>query len=225
MSEIYSDLELLKSHLKRQQELKNPGVPAEQNSTISPDKTLAAVMQELGDCRRCDLSRTRTNLVFGQGNPNAELMFVGEAPGRDEDQQGVPFVGRAGQLLTKIIAAMGKTRDQVYIANILKCRPPENRNPNPDEIKICSPFLRAQIEAIQPKVICALGTFAAQTMLNTDTSIGRLRGRTHSLDEACVLVPTYHPAYLLRSPGKKKEVWDDMQMIMKLLGWQMPDRK
>jgi len=225
MSEIYSDLEQLKSHLKRQQELKNPGVPADKNSADNPDKTLAAVMQELGDCQRCNLSRTRTKLVFGQGNPNAELMFVGEAPGRDEDQQGVPFVGRAGQLLGKIIAAMGKTRDQVYIANILKCRPPENRNPNPDEIKICSPFLRAQIEAIKPKVICALGTFAAQTMLNTDTSIGRLRGRSHPFSENCTLVPTYHPAYLLRSPGKKKEVWDDMQMIMKLLNWPIPVRK
>ena len=219
MSEIYSDLEQLKAHLKRQQELKNPGVLREKHN---PEKALAAIMQDLGDCRRCHLSNTRNHLVFGQGNPDAELMFVGEAPGRDEDLKGVPFVGRAGQLLTKIIAAMGKTREQVYIANILKCRPPENRNPNPDEIRVCSPFLKAQIEAIQPKVICALGTFAAQTMLKTDTSIGRLRGRCHPYNENCALVPTYHPAYLLRSPSKKREVWDDMQMIMKLLDWQIP---
>ena len=221
MSEIYNDLVQLKAHLERQRELKNAGILVEKHD---PKKALTAILQDLGDCRRCSLSQTRNHLVFGQGSPEAELMFVGEAPGRDEDMQGVPFVGRAGQLLTKIIAAMGKTREQIYIANILKCRPPENRNPNPDEIKVCSPFLKRQIAAIRPKVVCALGTFAAQTMLNTDTSIGKLRGRPHPLDETCVLIPTYHPAYLLRSPGKKREVWDDMQMIMKLLDWEMPAR-
>ena len=221
MSEIYNDLVQLKAHLERQRELKNAGILVEKHD---PKKALTAILQDLGDCRRCSLSQTRNHLVFGQGSPEAELMFVGEAPGRDEDMQGVPFVGRAGQLLTKIIAAMGKTRDQIYIANILKCRPPENRNPNPDEIRVCSPFLKRQIAAIRPKVVCALGTFAAQTMLNTDTSIGKLRGRPHPLDETCVLIPTYHPAYLLRSPGKKREVWDDMQMIMKLLDWEMPAR-
>ncbi len=221
MSEIYNDLVQLKAHLERQRELKNTGVIVEKHD---PKKALTAILQDLGDCHRCSLSQTRNHLVFGQGSPEAELMFVGEAPGRDEDMQGVPFVGRAGQLLTKIIAAMGKTREQIYIANILKCRPPENRNPNPDEIKVCSPFLKRQIAAIRPKVVCALGTFAAQTMLNTDTSIGKLRGRPHPLDETCVLIPTYHPAYLLRSPGKKREVWDDMQMIMKLLDWEMPAR-
>jgi len=221
MSEIYNDLVQLKAHLERQRELKNAGILVEKHD---PKKALTAILQDLGDCRRCSLSQTRNHLVFGQGSPEAELMFVGEAPGRDEDMQGVPFVGRAGQLLTKIIAAMGKTREQIYIANILKCRPPENRNPNPDEIRVCSPFLKRQIAAIRPKVVCALGTFAAQTMLNTDTSIGKLRGRPHPLDETCVLIPTYHPAYLLRSPGKKREVWDDMQMIMKLLDWEMPAR-
>jgi len=221
MSEIYNDLVQLKAHLERQRELKNAGILVEKHD---PKKALTAILQDLGDCRRCSLSLTRNHLVFGQGSPEAELMFVGEAPGRDEDMQGVPFVGRAGQLLTKIIAAMGKTREQIYIANILKCRPPENRNPNPDEIKVCSPFLKRQIAAIRPKVVCALGTFAAQTMLNTDTSIGKLRGRPHPLDKTCVLIPTYHPAYLLRSPGKKREVWDDMQMIMKLLDWEMPAR-
>jgi len=221
MSDIYSDLDQLKAHLERQRELKNTGVLVEKHD---PEQALDAIFQDLGDCKRCSLSQTRNHLVFGQGSPSAELMFVGEAPGRDEDLQGVPFVGRAGQLLTKIIAAMGKTREEVYIANILKCRPPQNRNPNPDEIRVCSPFLKRQIAAIQPRVVCALGTFAAQTMLNTDTSIGRLRGRPHPLNETCVLVPTYHPAYLLRSPAKKREVWDDMQMIMKLLDWEMPAR-
>ncbi|RLB72448.1 MAG: uracil-DNA glycosylase [Deltaproteobacteria bacterium] len=219
MTDLYNDLNQLKAHLERQRELKNPGVQIEKRN---PEKLLAAVSLEMGDCQRCNLHTTRTHLVFGKGNPDADLMFVGEAPGADEDIQGEPFVGRAGQLLGKIIAAMGKTRDQVYIANILKCRPPENRNPNPDEIAICSPFLMQQIEAIQPKVICALGTFAAQTMLKTDTTIGRLRGRPHPFNETCALIPTYHPAYLLRSPSKKKEVWEDMQVIMKLLSWPLP---
>lgn len=219
MTDLYSDLNQLRAHLERQRELRNPGVQIEKRD---PEKFLAAVSQELGECQRCDLHITRSHLVFGKGNPDAELMFVGEAPGADEDIKGEPFVGRAGQLLGKIIAAMGKTREQVYIANILKCRPPENRNPNPGEIAVCSPFLVRQIEAIQPKVICALGTFAAQTMLKTDTAIGRLRGRPHPFNETCVLIPTYHPAYLLRSPSKKKEVWDDMQVIMKLLGWPLP---
>ncbi|MCK5680967.1 uracil-DNA glycosylase [bacterium] len=219
MAEIYDDLIQLKAHLERQRELKNSGVLIEKHN---PENALASILQELENCQRCDLGKTRNNLVFGKGNPNAELMFIGEAPGGDEDLKGEPFVGRAGQLLGKIIGAMGKTRDQIYIANILKCRPPENRNPKPTEISVCSPFLKRQIEAIQPKVICALGTFAAQTMLNTDTTIGRLRGRPHPFNDTCVLVPTYHPAYLLRSPSKKKEVWDDMQMIMKLLDWKTP---
>ena len=214
MTEINHDLEQLKAHVERQRELKNPGVL---KAKRYPAKILAEISQDLGDCQRCPLHATRNKMVFGAGDPDADLMFVGEAPGGDEDRQGVPFVGRAGQLLTKIIAAMGKTRDQVYIANILKCRPPGNRNPEPGEIATCSPFLDRQIEAIQPKVICALGSFAAQTMLKTKTPIGKLRGRAHPYNDFSVLVPTFHPAYLLRSPGKKRETWEDMQMIMKLL--------
>ncbi|MBW1645767.1 MAG: uracil-DNA glycosylase, partial [Deltaproteobacteria bacterium] len=155
--------------------------------------------------------------VFGAGDPNAELMFVGEAPGRDEDRAGIPFVGRAGQLLTKIIQAIKLTREQVYIANILKCRPPNNRNPEPEEIASCSPFLYRQIEVIRPKVICALGSFAAQTLLDTKVSIGRLRGHAHQFDDHTLLVPTYHPAFLLRNPNKKRDVWEDMQLVMQLL--------
>ena len=214
MTDINHDLEQLKAHLERQRELKNPGVLKIKRY---PAKSLAEIRQDLGDCQRCPLHTTRNKLVFGAGDPDADLMFVGEAPGGDEDRQGIPFVGRAGQLLTKIIAAIGKTRDQVYIANILKCRPPGNRNPEHGEIAVCSPFLDRQIEAIQPKVICALGTFAAQTMLKTKTPIGKLRGRAHPYNDFSVLVPTFHPAYLLRSPGKKRETWEDMQMIMKLL--------
>ena len=214
MSEIDHDLMQLKAHLERQRDLKNPGVLKPKRD---PAKALAEIRKDLGDCQRCPLHETRNKLVFGAGDPNADLMFVGEAPGGDEDRQGEPFVGRAGQLLTKIIAAIGKTRDQVYIANILKCRPPGNRNPEAREIAVCSPFLDRQIEAIQPKVICALGTFAAQTMLKTKTPIGRLRGRAHPYNDFSLLAPTFHPAYLLRSPGKKRETWEDMQMIMKLL--------
>ena len=214
MTEINYDLEQLKVHLERQRELKNPGVL---KTKRDPAKALAEIREDLGDCQRCPLHATRNKLVFGAGDPDADLMFVGEAPGGDEDRQGEPFVGRAGQLLTKIIAAIGKTRDQVYIANILKCRPPGNRNPESSEIAVCSPFLDRQIEAIQPKVICALGTFAAQTMLNSKTPIGKLRGRAHPYNDFSLLVPTFHPAYLLRSPGKKRETWEDMQMIMKLL--------
>ena len=216
MTEISHDLLQLKAHLERQLELRNPGVL---KSQPNPDLALEEIRRDLGDCQRCSLHATRNKLVFGAGDPKAELMFVGEAPGGDEDRQGEPFVGRAGQLLTKIIAAIGKTREQVYIANILKCRPPGNRNPEAGEIAACSPFLDRQIEAIQPKVICALGTFAAQTMLKSNTPIGRLRGRAHPYNDYCLLVPTFHPAYLLRSPGKKKETWDDMRLIMKLLGW------
>ena len=214
MADIDHDLIQLKAHLERQRELKNPGIL---KAKRDPAKELVAIRTDLGDCQRCPLHATRNKLVFGAGDPNADLMFVGEAPGGDEDRQGEPFVGKSGQLLTKIIAAIGKTRDQVYIANIIKCRPPGNRNPEAKEIAICSPFLDRQIEAIQPKVICALGTFAAQTMLKTNTSIGKLRGRAHPYKDYCLLVPTFHPAYLLRSPGKKRETWEDMQMIMKLL--------
>lgn len=178
---------------------------------------LEAVRMELGDCQRCPLGRRRRRLVFGEGSPGAELVFVGEAPGADEDAQGRPFVGRAGQLLTRIIAAMGLKREEVYICNILKCRPPENRNPLPDEIAACEPFLIRQLQAIRPRVICALGTFAAQTLLKTEAPISVLRGRFHAY-QGIELMPTYHPAYLLRNPGAKKQVWEDVKMIMGFLG-------
>jgi uracil-DNA glycosylase family 4 len=180
------------------------------------DSLLDEVRAALGDCRRCLLHRTRHSLVFGEGNPRADLVFVGEAPGADEDAQGRPFVGRAGQLLTKIIEAMGLKREEVYICNILKCRPPGNRNPQPDEIAACEPFLIRQLEAIRPRVICALGTFAAHTLLKSETPISALRGHFHSYQEI-PLMPTYHPAYLLRNPGAKKQVWADVQVIMKRL--------
>jgi len=181
--------------------------------------TLDDIRRELGDCQRCNLYQTRKNLVFGEGNQNADLVFVGEAPGEQEDLQGKPFVGRAGQLLTRIVGAMGLTRKEIYICNILKCRPPGNRNPKPDEIKTCEPFLIKQLEVINPKVICALGTFAAKTLLQTDVPISRLRGRFHSY-QGIKLMPTYHPAYLLRNPGAKKQVWEDVQMIMEELNQQ-----
>jgi uracil-DNA glycosylase family 4 len=182
----------------------------------TPLLTLHDIREELGDCERCNLCKTRTNIVFGEGQENARLVFVGEAPGGEEDKQGRPFVGRAGQLLTRIIEAMGLSRSDVYICNILKCRPPENRNPRPEEIKVCEPFLIKQLEAIQPKVICALGTFAAKTLLKKDVPISQLRGRFHAY-QGIQLMPTYHPAYLLRNQGAKKQVWQDVQMIMELL--------
>jgi DNA polymerase len=173
---------------------------------------LDAIRADMGDCRRCKLSPGRRNIVFGSGNPHAELMFVGEAPGADEDDQGLPFVGRAGQLLTKIIEAIGMRREDVYICNILKCRPPGNRNPETDEIASCEPFLFRQIASVKPKVICALGTFGAQTLLRTTEAIGRLRGQLIDYRGA-KLMATFHPAYLLRNPNEKRRVWEDMQLV------------
>ncbi len=178
---------------------------------------LAAIRADIGDCTRCKLHGLgRTHIVFGVGSPNADLMFVGEAPGGDEDLQGEPFVGRAGQLLTKIIEAMGMTRGEVYIANVIKCRPPGNRNPEPDEVAECEPFLFRQIDAIKPKVIVALGKFAAQSLLKTTDPITRLRGREFKYRDA-ILMPTYHPAYLLRNPSAKRDVWEDMKRVRVLL--------
>lgn len=173
---------------------------------------LAALESFLAGCPRCKLSGSRTRIVFGQGNSKADLMFVGEAPGRDEDEQGLAFVGRAGQLLTRIIEAIGRRREDVWICNILKCRPPNNRNPEPDEVASCMPFLDEQIRLISPRVIVTLGTFAAQAILETDESIGRLRGRWRSARGARVM-PTFHPAFLLRSPERKKDVWEDMKLV------------
>ncbi len=178
---------------------------------------LRAVRHELGDCTRCKLHGGRRHLVFGVGNPDADLMFVGEAPGRDEDLQGQPFVGRAGQLITRIIEAIGLSRDDVYIANVIKCRPPENRNPEPDEIETCRPFLFAQIDVIAPRVIVALGSFAVKTLLGDDSiAISRARGRLYACRGA-QLIPTFHPAYLLRSPDRKRDVWEDMQRVQAIL--------
>lgn len=169
------------------------------------------------DCSRCKLHTLgRTQIVFGVGNPQARLMFVGEAPGADEDQQGIPFVGRAGQLLTKIIEAIELKRDDVYIANVIKCRPPGNRNPEPDEVATCEPFLFRQIDVIKPQVIVTLGKFATQSLLRTEDPISRLRGRIFEYRGA-KLIPTFHPAYLLRNPGSKRDVWEDMKLVRSLL--------
>jgi DNA polymerase len=174
------------------------------------------VRAELGDCQRCKLAGGRENIVFGVGNPAAALVFVGEAPGADEDEQGEPFVGRAGQLLTKMIEAMGFAREDVYICNILKCRPPGNRNPEPDEVAACEPFLKAQLAAIRPRMIVTLGKFAAHCLLREDTPITRLRGSFRDY-EGIPLMPTYHPAFLLRDPGRKREAWADLQQVIAAL--------
>jgi DNA polymerase len=180
--------------------------------------SLAALRAYIGDCQRCKLAGGRTHLVFGVGNANAALMFVGEGPGHDEDVKGEPFVGRAGQLLTEIITkGMKLRREDVYIANVIKCRPPNNRNPEPDEIASCMPFLARQIELVKPRVIVALGTFAAQTLLGVKTPITRMRGNWHDYRGVKVM-PTLHPAYLLRTPGDKKLVWEDIKQVMAELG-------
>ena len=179
--------------------------------------SLEKLRAALGDCRRCKLWSGRTHLVYGVGNPRAEIMFVGEGPGRDEDLQGEPFVGRAGQLLTDIITkGMKLRREDVYIANVIKCRPPENRNPEPDEVESCEPFLKKQIELIRPRIIVGLGKFAVQTLLQSKVAISRLRGIWHEY-HGIKLMPTFHPAYLLRNPGDKKLVWEDIQKVLEEL--------
>jgi DNA polymerase len=186
--------------------------------------TLPAIREFVGDCTRCKLFKGRTKIVFGAGNPNAELMFVGEGPGRDEDLSGEPFVGRAGKLLTDMIKAMGLQREDVYIANIVKCRPPENRQPESDEVATCSPFLMRQIDVIKPKVICTLGNTPTQTLLQTTQGISKFRGEWFEFRSA-KLMPTYHPAYLLRNPAAKPEVWKDLQKVMTVLGLQLPKKR
>jgi uracil-DNA glycosylase len=195
-----------------------PPTPAEPVTFVrSAADALVAVRTEIGDCTRCKLhAQGRRQIVFGVGNPEADLMFVGEAPGADEDVQGIPFVGRAGQLLTKIIEAIGLKREDVYIANVIKCRPPGNRNPEQDEVDTCQPFLFQQIDVIRPKVIVALGTFAGRALLRTLDPISRLRGRVYDYRGA-KLIPTFHPAYLLRNPASKREVWEDMKVARTLL--------
>jgi uracil-DNA glycosylase len=197
-------------------------IPQSGDLFLSPGLTAVQTLEELraeiGDCQRCKLCSGRTHIVFGVGNPQAELMFIGEGPGRDEDLKGEPFVGRAGQLLTEIITkGMKMRREDVYIANVVKCRPPENRNPEPDEIAACEPFLVKQIELVQPRVIVALGTFAAQTLLKSKTPISRLRGVWHTY-QGIKLMPTLHPAYLLRNPHDKRLVWQDIQAVLRELG-------
>ena len=184
-----------------------------QNSALQV-QSLEDLRADIGDCQRCKLCSGRTHLVFGVGNPRAALMFVGEGPGRDEDLQGEPFVGRAGQLLTDIITkGMGLKREDVYIANVVKCRPPDNRNPEPDEVAACEPFLKKQIDLIRPKIIVGLGKFAVQTLLQSKIPITKLRGNWHSY-HGIKLMPTFHPAYLLRNPADKKLVWEDIKKVI-----------
>jgi uracil-DNA glycosylase family 4 len=200
-----------------QQAVEGAGVPSENRAVA-----LAAVRADLGDCQRCRLAGGRKTIVFGQGNPEAELMFVGEGPGADEDEQGLAFVGRAGQLLTDIIEkGMKLRRADVWIGNVIKCRPPQNRNPELDEILACQPFLAAQIRAIRPRVLVGLGKFAAHWLLKTAEPITRLRGRVGEY-EGIHVMPTYHPAYLLRNPAGKKDVWEDMKEVLRLLGRPVP---
>lgn len=186
------------------------------NSIMRVPADLSSVKEEVFSCRACPLYKTKKNYVFSDGSERAKLMFVGEAPGEDEDLQGVPFVGRAGQLLTKMIEAMGLTRQEVYICNVLKCRPPENRSPLPEEIRACKGYLVRQIDIISPKVICCLGKHAAQALLDTDVLITKIRGKEMEFNGK-LMIPTYHPAYLLRNPPAKKEVWEDLKKIMKIL--------
>jgi DNA polymerase len=195
-----------------------PVLPAEQRAAA-----LGAVRELLGECQRCRLAEGRNTIVFADGDPNAQLMFVGEGPGADEDAQGLPFVGRAGQLLNNMIVAMGLKREQVYIANIVKCRPPQNRKPEPDEARSCTPFLERQIEIVRPRVLVALGATAATYLLGMRGSIGSMRGRIHDY-RGIQTVVTYHPAYLLRDPTQKKEAWKDLQMAMAALGLKAPSR-
>jgi uracil-DNA glycosylase len=215
--------EQLAGHLSLFGQLGVKGFRRESEWASRPDdaksaaEELEALRAELGECTRCKLCQAgRHTIVFGVGNPDADLMFVGEAPGHDEDIQGEPFVGRAGQKLTQIIAAMGFTREEVYIANVIKCRPPGNRNPEADEVDTCEPFLLRQIDAVRPKVVVALGTFAARSLIKTEDPISRLRGRVYGCRGA-KLIATFHPAYLLRNPGCRRDVWEDMKMAMALL--------
>jgi uracil-DNA glycosylase len=205
-----------------------PTVIAGELLSLYPGLEKAASLEDLrgfiGDCKRCKLAPLRTNLVFGVGNPEAELMFVGEGPGADEDARGEPFVGRAGQLLTDIIErGMGLRRADVYICNVIKCRPPDNRNPEPDEVAACEPFLMRQIDIVRPRVIVGLGTFAVQAVLKVKTPISRLRGIWQDI-RGVKMMPTFHPAYLLRNPADKRLVWQDIREVMRELGLEMPGR-
>jgi uracil-DNA glycosylase family 4 len=216
--EMRSIVQAVELHLEEARQTGIREAPIPQNNNL-PDRichSLSEIEDWMGNCQRCKLNTTRKNIVFGTGNSKPDLVFVGEGPGADEDEQGKPFVGRAGQLLTKMIEAMGIKREDVYITNVVKCRPPENRNPEPEEISSCSPFLENQLKVLKPKVICTLGTFASQTLLKTEEKISKLRGRFHPY-QGMLLMPTFHPAYLLRNPAEKKSSWEDIQKIMKEL--------
>lgn len=201
--------------------LVDPSPIIEISQPASSIQSLKQIALDLAGCTRCKLCEKRKTIVFGEGSSSAELMFVGEGPGEQEDLQGRPFVGKAGQLLDRMIQAIGLQRDQVYIANVVKCRPPGNRNPEPDEIGSCSPFLHRQLDAIRPKVVVALGKFAAQTLLQTDARISALRGKFHEYRGAR-LMPTFHPAFLLRNPDAKREAWHDLQLVAKELNLLIP---
>lgn len=204
--------------------LLEPASAKPESGISDPVEALRVIREDIGDCTRCRLHKQgRKQIVFGVGNPQADLMFIGEAPGADEDIQGEPFVGRAGQLLTNMIRAMGLSREDVYIANIIKCRPPGNRTPERDECETCSPFLMRQISVVGPKVIVALGAVAAKTLLAINSSMGELRGRWYDF-RGTKLAVTYHPAFLLRDPRQKKETWKDLQMVMRELGLPMPSK-
>lgn len=202
----------------------SPRPASTESPSVPPLPDLDALRGAVAACELCGLCRTRTQTVFADGNGRSRIMFVGEAPGADEDATGVPFVGRAGQLLTKMIGAMGLERADVYIANVLKCRPPGNRNPEPAEIAACRPYLEAQIEAVKPVVLVALGKFAAQFLLETEEPITRLRGRWGTRKGIAVM-PTFHPSFLLRQPERKKEAWEDLQQVLRKMGLAVPGRK
>jgi DNA polymerase len=198
-------------------------VTSDSHTPVTQD-SLERIAADLQGCTRCKLCQGRSTIVVGEGNPTAELVFVGEGPGEQEDLQGRPFVGKAGQLLDRMIQAMGLQREQVYICNVVKCRPPGNRNPEPDEITACDPFLARQLDVIRPKIVVALGKFAAQTLLQTQTPISRLRGSFHPFRNGAKLMPTFHPAYLLRNPESKRETWADLQQVARELGLEIPKR-
>ncbi len=227
ISEPVGELRSIVSHLKRlmkadmEMGLEPPTLSfstlSHLDAAVMEFASLEDLRQSIGDCRRCRLCQGRTKLVFGEGSPKARLVFVGEGPGRDEDLAGLPFVGDAGKLLTKIIAAMGLRREEVYICNVVKCRPPKNRDPQEDEVETCLPFLRGQLHLIRPEVICTLGRVATQALLGQEFKITRERGTWHTFMET-PLMPTFHPAYLLRNPSAKRQVWEDVKKVMKHLG-------
>ena len=220
ISSVIKDISCLLNVLQKRGKMKGINLnPVLETQTIAWGKLLSLeeIRSEMENCVRCKLHAGRTHLVFGEGNPDARLLFFGEGPGRDEDEQGRPFVGRAGQLLDKIIESMGFSRSDVYICNVVKCRPPNNRNPEEDEIRICKQFALAQIDSVDPEAIVTLGKIASQALLETSTPISKLRGQLQEYNSIPVM-PTYHPAYLLRNPSQKREVWEDMKKVMALLG-------